>query len=198
MAGDPRGACAWHGPDGWHRARAWRCFWSALAQLVADEEAGLRVELVILGDGPARGSLEARAVQLGIADRIHWLGYVADRHTYLDALATCDLFVFPSPAEGFPKVVLDAMAVGLPVVARPSGSLAQLGPDRLEVITADDPSAIPAAIADAILRLVAAPERATGLRSAGRTFAAAHTRPAEAARLVERWEARWPELPWSR
>jgi glycosyltransferase involved in cell wall biosynthesis len=59
---------------------------------------------------------------LGINERIHWLGYIADRAVYMEALASCDLFVFPSPAEGFPKVILDAMAAGLPVVAAPKGS----------------------------------------------------------------------------
>lgn len=165
---------------------------NALASLVADEKAGHRFKLAILGDGPSRGHLEAQATQLGVADRIHWLGQLADRTVYMGALASCDLFVFPSPAEGFPKVILDAMAVGLPVLARPSGSLGQLGPDRLERIAADDPTAI----ADAILRLAATPKRATDLRDAGRAFAAAHTRPTEAARLVSRWQIRWPELPW--
>jgi glycosyltransferase involved in cell wall biosynthesis len=174
----------------------------ALGLLAAAEKQGDRVELVLLGDGPARGALEARAATLGIGERIHWVGYVADRPTYLDALATCDLFVFPSPAEGFPKVILDAMAVGLPVVARPSGSLAELGPERLALIAAGSPTGGPgataaAAIAQAVGRLAAEHERAQDLRRAGHGFAADHTRPAEAARLVRRWQARWPELPWS-
>jgi hypothetical protein len=97
-----------------------------LALLVGREQTGHHVELVILGDGPARGSLESQATRLRIAERIHWLGFIGDRTTYMDALASCDLFVFPSPAEGFPKVVLDAMAVGLPVIATPSGQLEPL------------------------------------------------------------------------
>ncbi|HTG42560.1 MAG TPA: glycosyltransferase, partial [Methylomirabilota bacterium] len=117
----------------------------ALALLVADEEEGHRVELVIVGDGPARASLEARAQRLGIGDRIHWLGYVADRATYMEALASCDLFVFPSPAEGFPKVILDAMAVGLPVIASGAGSLADLG-DRLVAVGSGDAAALAQAI----------------------------------------------------
>jgi glycosyltransferase involved in cell wall biosynthesis len=150
---------------------------------------------VIIGDGPARTGLEARAADLGIADRIHWLGYIADRPTYLDALASCDLFVFPSPAEGFPKVVLDAIAAGLPVVARPSGQLAPLASGGLiEAVGSDDG----AALADAIGRLVAAPERAATLAAAGTAFVGEHTRPAEAARLVARWQSWWPDLPWGR
>ena len=158
----------------------------ALALLVAQEEAGHRVELVVVGDGPARAALEARAARLEIADRIHWLGYVADRATYMDALASCDLFVFPSPAEGFPKVILDAMAVGLPlVVATLSGSFAELGRDRVETTAPGDP----VALVKVVSHLVAIPERVRGLRAAGLAFASAHTRQAEATGLVARWRA---------
>jgi len=168
---------------------------AALAVLVAGEKPGDRVELVIIGDGPARAALEARAASLRVADRIHWLGYVADRPTYLDALASCDLFVFPSPAEGFPKVVLDAMAVGLPVVARPSGQLTPVAAGGLiEPVGSDDAGEL----AGAIGRLVASPSRAATLVSGGSAFAADHTRPAEAARLVSRWRSWWPDLPWGR
>jgi glycosyltransferase involved in cell wall biosynthesis len=167
----------------------------ALAVLAASEKPGDRVELVIIGDGPARAALKARAASLGVADRIHWLGYVADRPTYLDALAGCDLFVFPSPAEGFPKVVLDAMAVGLPVVAKPSGQLATLAAGGLiEAVHSHDAGEL----AGAIGRLVAVPARAGTLAAAGSAFAAEHTRPAEAARLVSRWQSWWPDLPWGR
>lgn len=166
----------------------------SLAVIVAREKPGDRVELVMIGDGRSRAALEARAADLGVADRIHWLGYVADRPTYLDTMASCDVFVFPSPAEGFPKVVLDALAVGLPVVARPSGQLAPLAVGGLiEAVGSEDGQAL----AGAIERLVAAPSRAGTLVAAGSAFVAEHTRPAEAARLVARWRSWWPDLPWS-
>jgi len=164
----------------------------ALALLVADEKAGDRVELVLLGDGPARAELEARATQRGIGDRIHWLGYVADRPIYLEALASCDLFVFPSPAEGFPKVVLDAMAVGLPVIATPSGELRSLATSGLIVAAPADAPALSASIG----QVVASADDAKALGTRGQAFVAKHTRPAEAARLVARWRAWWPDLPW--
>jgi glycosyltransferase involved in cell wall biosynthesis len=163
----------------------------AVARLAAAPPDGRRVELIVLGDGPARASLGQRAERLGIADRVSWLGFVGDRAAYLEALAGGDLFVFHSPAEGFPKVILDAFAVGLPVAAAPSGTLGRLRGDRFERIAAE-----PDAIAPSVARLVAHPERARRLRDAGSSFIAAHTRPAEAARLVARWRGRWPDLPW--
>jgi glycosyltransferase involved in cell wall biosynthesis len=159
----------------------------ALGILVAEEAEGHRVELVILGDGPARASLEARATRLGVGDRIHWLGFIADRPTYLDALASCDLFVFPSPAEGFPKVVLDAMAVGLPVIASGAGSLAELNRGGIVGRMAVER---PAEVAAAVGTLARSPVDAERLRRAGNAFVTAHTRSAEAARLV----ARFPTL----
>ncbi len=166
----------------------------AVARLVAAPPDGRRVELDLLGDGPARARLVDEAHQLGIADRLRWHGYVAARRPYLEVLASADLFVFPSPAEGFPKVVLDAFAVGLPVIASPSGSLAKLGHSRLELVTPRDPERLE----EAIHRLVADPARTHDLRVAGSVFAAAHTRRAEGARLVDRWRARYPGLPWQR
>ena len=164
----------------------------ALALLVGAEAEGHRTELVLIGDGPARAALEARAERLGIADRIHWLGYIADRAVYMDALASCDLFVFPSPAEGFPKVILDAMAAGLPVVATPSGELAELA--RAGIVVAMEPDRELAAAT--IGRLSAETSRAMKLRAAGAVFAAQHTASAERERLLARWTARWPRLLW--
>lgn len=149
-----------------------------------------RVELVLLGDGPGRPALEARAAAQGIAERVHWVGYVADRGDYLRALAAADLFVHPSAAEGFPKVVLDAMAAGLPVVARPAGQLAPLAAAGLIAPVGWG------GVARAVGSLLGEPDRARGLRDRGRAFVAEHARPAELERLVARWRRRWPALPW--
>ena len=150
-------------------------------------------ELSVLGDGPDRDRLVALALSLGVTEQVHWQGYVSNRPTYLQMLADADVFVYPSPAEGFPKVLLDAMAVGLPVVASPAGTLAELVSVGLfEPVTAGDPAALRASLTD----LMARPARAADLRSAGTKFAVAHTRPAEAARLVKSWRAAYPGLPW--
>jgi glycosyltransferase involved in cell wall biosynthesis len=166
----------------------------AVAQIAVEPPESRLVQLVLLGDGPARPALEARARSLGVEQRVEWRGFIADRAIYLEALAACDLFVFPSPAEGFPKVVLDAMAVGLPVVARPSGSLEDLAAGG--VIERMDRQA--GQMGAEIRRLAANPARVAALRRAGSAFVAEHTRVAEAGRLVSRWRERWPNLPWDR
>jgi hypothetical protein len=164
----------------------------ALLEAVA-ADSGLTLDL--LGDGPERARLEALAATSGAADRISFAGHIADRHAYLDRLAAADAFVFPSPAEGFPKVVLDALAIGLPVLATRAGGLEELvRADLVEPIDAPEAGAIAAAWG----RLREAGPTVAQRAHRGHAFAAQHTRPAEAARLVARWRAWWPDLPWDR
>jgi len=103
------------------------------------------VRLVIAGDGPERESLVARAARAGIADAIHWLGFVprAD-HLY----AAADVAVLPSHSEGSPNALLEAAAFSLPVVATTVGGIPETikhGQSGLLV-----PPGHPAALADAL------------------------------------------------
>jgi glycosyltransferase involved in cell wall biosynthesis len=70
--------------------------------------------LCIVGEGPQRAELESLAVRLGEAERVRFLGYRADRIAFLRGF---DAFVLPSALEGTPRCLLEAMAVGIPVIA---------------------------------------------------------------------------------
>ncbi|MCB9456029.1 MAG: glycosyltransferase [Anaerolineaceae bacterium] len=70
--------------------------------------------LVIAGDGPLRAALEAEAQTLGIADRVHFLGW---RDDVPHLMAALDVFLLPSLWEGFGLVLLEAMAQQTPIVA---------------------------------------------------------------------------------
>jgi glycosyltransferase involved in cell wall biosynthesis len=70
--------------------------------------------LTIFGEGPQRAELETRIEQLGIHDRVSLAGFTRD---IASAIAGADLFVLPSRWEGLPNVVLEALALGTPVVA---------------------------------------------------------------------------------
>jgi hypothetical protein len=147
------------------------------------------VALHLVGDGPAAGALRDRVAALGITAQVDFGGYVAEREPYLAALAAADVFVSPSPAEGFPKAILDAMAAGTPIVAVPAGRLAELAnpavtPAGAPIVPV--PAGDPAALARAIGALVADPGSARRLRAAGTAFVAAHTAPVESARLLAR------------
>lgn len=74
------------------------------------------VNCAFVGDGPMRPKLEALARELGIADRVGFIGTVQSAllgRIYADA----DFLVLPSVAEGTPLVVIEAMACGIPVLA---------------------------------------------------------------------------------
>ena len=154
---DPDGAPWPPGTTGSDANRPARLAWAGrlvegkgLEALISAVAAEPGIELDILGDGPARGALAAAADSAGVGDRVTWAGLVGDRVAYLDRLAAADAFVFPSPAEGFPKVILDAFAVGLPVLATraggPTGGLADLiAAGLVEPIDRPEPDAIVAA-----------------------------------------------------
>ena len=73
-------------------------------------------QLTVVGDGPLRESLNHLAEDLGIADRIKFVGWV-NRDELPAIYQQADVFVFPSRHEGMSNVVLEAMASGLPVIA---------------------------------------------------------------------------------
>jgi glycosyltransferase involved in cell wall biosynthesis len=70
--------------------------------------------LVYAGDGPLRGTLERRAVELGVADRVRFLGFV-NQSQLPSVYSAADLFVLPSEYEPFGLVVNEAMLCGCPV-----------------------------------------------------------------------------------
>lgn len=78
--------------------------------------------LLITGEGPARIALEQQAQKLGLANNIRFIGYLDRNSTLLDAYAAADVFVFASRTETQGLVLLEAMAMGCPVLA-----LAEMG-----------------------------------------------------------------------
>jgi sugar transferase (PEP-CTERM/EpsH1 system associated) len=77
-----------------------------------------KARLVLVGDGELRDDLTARAGDLGLSDRIVFLG---SRHDVPELLGALDVFVLSSYTEGLAVTLLEAMAAGLPVVATDVG-----------------------------------------------------------------------------
>jgi glycosyltransferase involved in cell wall biosynthesis len=87
-----------------------------LLQAVSEFDAG-QVYLTIVGDGPLMSSLVNQATLLGIAEQVDFVGFQTNPYPYL---ARADWFVLSSRFEGFPNVVLEALACGTPVIATPA------------------------------------------------------------------------------
>jgi glycosyltransferase involved in cell wall biosynthesis len=82
-----------------------------------------KAHLVLIGDGVLRPQLEAQARNLGVFDRVHFLGVRAD---VPGALGAMDVFVLSSDFEGNPLSVMEAMASGLPIVSTAAGGVPDL------------------------------------------------------------------------
>ncbi|MEM6441635.1 MAG: glycosyltransferase family 4 protein [Pseudomonadota bacterium] len=79
-------------------------------------EAHSTVRLRLVGDGPDRAWLEAKAKTLGVAEHVEFTGYQSQDQV-TEHLAQSDILVLPSFAEGVPVVLMEAMAAGVPVIA---------------------------------------------------------------------------------
>jgi glycosyltransferase involved in cell wall biosynthesis len=75
---------------------------------------GLDVKLVIVGEGGERANLERLACDLNISDRVRLAGWQADVRPYFEAM---DVFALSSLREGLPNVLLEAMALEVPIVS---------------------------------------------------------------------------------
>jgi glycosyltransferase involved in cell wall biosynthesis len=107
-----------------------------------------QLHLAIAGDGSQRQVLQAQAAARGVANRVHFLGLCTDMPALLPAF---DLFCLPSRAEGLPLSVLEAQAVGIPVVASDVGAMREaLCPGACRLVSAGDPVALADGISDVL------------------------------------------------
>jgi glycosyltransferase involved in cell wall biosynthesis len=110
------------------------------------------VSLLVIGDGPDRARLELLAAELGLDGRVRFLG-VRSREEVLRTLHAVDAAVLPSRWENFPHLVVEALAVGTPVIASAVGGVPELVRDGENGLLV--PPGDAAALAAAIERLVA-------------------------------------------
>ncbi len=139
------------------------------------------VSLVVVGDGPDRPALESLRASLGLDGRVRFLG-ARGRDDVLETLRAVDVAVLPSRWENFPHLVVEALAVGTPVVASAVGGVPEIVRDGENGLLV--PAGDPAALAEAVRRVLEEPglrDRLAG--AAAPSVAALRPRP-----LLERIE----------
>jgi glycosyltransferase involved in cell wall biosynthesis len=133
---------------------------------------------IVVGDGPLKAGLAARILEHGLASRFHLVGNLPDPE---QALRGADLYVLSSTSEGLGSSALAAMALGVPVVATRVGGLPDLlGSGQGIMVEPRNP----AALADAIRRVLTDATLRQRLTGAGREEAGRHSVLAMAERVV--------------
>ena len=112
---------------------------------------------MVAGDGPERARLDALVAELGLGDRVRFLG-AQPRDAVLELLAAADAEVLSSGWENFPHALIEGLAVGTPVIATGVGGVREIVTDGENglLVPPGDPGAFAAAIrrffADGALR----------------------------------------------
>jgi len=122
---------------------------------------------LVAGEGPLEGPLRARTEALGVGGRCRWLGFRQDLAALYRA---ADLFVLPSRDDALPTALLEAMAVGLPIVATRVGGIPEIVDTASgRLVDPDDP----VALADAVIGLLADPDGRAAMSRDARSRACA-------------------------
>jgi len=98
--------------------------------------------LLVIGDGPERAKMESKVKSMGIANRVTFLGWLPTQEAVSGAIQTARIFVMNSKSEGGPRVALESMACGMPVIVTRVGVMPEVITDGENGIfttgTADD------------------------------------------------------------
>ena len=137
------------------------------------------VELVLIGDGPARDELAELASELGLSERLRFVPWADDARA---RLAELDVFVLPSRNEGFPLSIVEAMLAARPVIATDVGSVREAVDEETGIVVPTEDVAL---LRAAIEQLAADPARRRLLGQAGRRRALERFTSAAMARAFE-------------
>jgi glycosyltransferase involved in cell wall biosynthesis len=131
-------------------------------------DAGVDARFVAVGHGDQEGEIRARHRQLGLGDRFLLIGY---RDNPARVLAGCDLFVLASLYEGLPLAMMEALTLGIPVVATSIPGIQEGVTHDVEALLV--PPSRPDLLAEAIVELARDPQRRSRMGRAGRKRAKA-------------------------
>ncbi len=141
---------------------------------------------IVAGEGPALASCKAYVRSLGIAQQVRFVGYLSRERELLDCYRAGDLFVFSSRTETQGLVLLEALALGVPVVSTAHmGTADIMNPQRGARVAPDDE----AEFANIVLQLLEDAPRRAAMSAEARAYAATWSASAMADRLAGLYSA---------
>lgn len=132
-------------------------------EAIATEGLSPEAHLHLAGIGPCEAKLRKLVQERGVTERVHFLGF---RRNVYDFIAHCDVLLMPSLHEGLPYTLLEAMAVGVPIIASRVGGLAEVLQNDITALLV--PPQDVASLALAIIRLHSDQELCVQLGEEGR------------------------------
>lgn len=117
-------------------------------------ELGYHIQTFFIGDGTKRKKFEEYVHSIGLDNVVHFEGLLSSTEEVRNRLLNADLFLFPTKAEGLPRVLIEAMAVGLPCISTPVDGIPELLPSDCLVMPTDTESFV-----KKIIALINNPER---------------------------------------
>jgi len=130
------------------------------------------VYLTIIGDGPLRGEYETLARKLSVQSNTRFIGWIT-REKVLDYVKNSHMLIVPSVKENFPRITLEAMGAGIPVIASSVGGIPEQITDGVDGVII--PPENPQKLANAILSLFSKPEKMMDMSREGVKTAATFT-----------------------
>jgi len=131
--------------------------------------------LLITGEGRYKRHLEALAAREGVEEFVEFVGLLPGRAEVFELMGRCQMFALPTLRDGPPFALLEAMAVGLPVMCLDLGATGEGIPAEVSLkLPAENRESVVKAIAEALAWTATHPEQAAALGHAGRRFALEH------------------------
>jgi glycosyltransferase involved in cell wall biosynthesis len=157
-----------------------------LLRAVADLPRDIAAKVAFVGDGEERAALAACARDVGLDDRVIFAGYRRDAPAIM---AAADVLAITSNKEGLPIVILEAMAVGCPIIATTVGSIPEvLSSESAWIIPIDNAAALVRALREALGNTIEARVRAAQAKS---IFLRNYARNVMGRRYLDLYERVW-------
>jgi glycosyltransferase involved in cell wall biosynthesis len=162
-----------------------------LLKAVAEMPRDIAAKVVLVGDGEERAALVEYASSIGIGGRVIFAGYRRDAAAIMGA---ADVLAITSNKEGLPIVVLEAMAVGCPIIATAVGSIPQvLSPESAWIVPVDDDTALVRALREALGADFGVRTRVAKAKS---VFVERHARDVMGRQYLDLYKRAWDSRGW--